>query len=146
MQLRRALTLLLASLTMATGCVTVRPAAQPDTPPPRPAAVHPEPRQPAPAAWPLGHLPATPEPAPPPAPAPAVARREPPARPPRAAKPARPVHPARPHRPAAPAKPRKRPAAQPAARPAAPQRTLDMAQLCEAARGTVSPSIVALCH
>ncbi|MBT2546280.1 hypothetical protein J7E99_37870 [Streptomyces sp. ISL-44] len=52
----------------------------------------------------------------------------------------------RPARPAAPAKPRKRPPAKPAARPAAPQRTYDMTPLCEAAHGTVSPSIVALCH
>ncbi|MGP3683870.1 hypothetical protein ACTVZO_04015 [Streptomyces sp. IBSNAI002] len=164
MQLCRALTLILASLAVTTGCVTVRPAAPPDAPRPGPAEVRPESRQPDRAAWPLGHLPVTPEPLRPPAPTPAAqapapdaapaaaARQERSARQPRAAKPARPVRPVRPAgpaRPAAPAKPRKRPAAKtakPAARPAAPQRTYDMAALCEAARGTVSPSIVALCR
>ncbi|MEU9256182.1 hypothetical protein AB0D66_30650 [Streptomyces sp. NPDC048270] len=53
----------------------------------------------------------------------------------------------RPARPAAePAKPRRRTPAKPAAGPAVPQRTYDMTALCEAARGTVSPSIVALCR
>ncbi|WP_141754013.1 hypothetical protein [Streptomyces subrutilus] len=145
------MTLTLAALAMATGCVTVRPAAPSDALRPGPGEVHPEARQPAPAAWPLGHLPATPEPLPPPprpaasaAPAPAAAaRQERPARPPRAAKPVR--H-ARPARPVEPAKPRKRTSAKPAAKPAVPQRTYDMAALCEAARGTVSPSIVALCR
>ncbi|MEU9143369.1 hypothetical protein [Streptomyces sp. NPDC048349] len=157
MQLCRTLTLTLASLTLATGCVTVRPAAAPDAPRPGHPAVRPEPRQPAPDAWPLGHLPVTPEPAPPsappaPVPVPAVAGQERPARPPRAAKPVRPAHPAHPARPARPvrpgepAKPRKRAPAKAATRPAAPQRTYDMTALCEAARGTVSPSIVALCR
>ncbi|MFD4051634.1 hypothetical protein ACFWSF_40325 [Streptomyces sp. NPDC058611] len=46
---------------------------------------------------------------------------------------------------AAPAKSRKRAPVKAGSRPA-PRRTYDMAPLCEAARGTVSPSIVALCR
>nr|WSX53357.1 hypothetical protein OG409_33220 [Streptomyces sp. NBC_00974] len=57
----------------------------------------------------------------------------------RRAKPARPaVKPA--------AKPARAPAAQPRRPRTAPNRTYDMAPLCAAARGTVDPSIVALCH
>ncbi|MEU9234838.1 hypothetical protein AB0D36_20835, partial [Streptomyces subrutilus] len=83
MQLCRALTLTLAALAMATGCVTVRPATPSHAPRPGPAEVHPEALEPAPAAWPLGHLPVTPEPLPHPsppaaraAPAPAAAARQ----------------------------------------------------------------------
>ncbi|MGW7118419.1 hypothetical protein ACWGI5_38560, partial [Streptomyces xanthophaeus] len=43
------------------------------------------------------------------------------------------------------ATPRQRPPAAAKPRPA-PQRTYDMAPLCEAAKGTVSPAIVALCR
>lgn len=53
----------------------------------------------------------------------------------------RPAKPAKP----APAKPRARKPAPAKARPA-PRRTYDMAPLCAAAKGTVSPDIVALCR
>ncbi|MFB6580473.1 hypothetical protein ACFCYC_24220 [Streptomyces sp. NPDC056402] len=46
---------------------------------------------------------------------------------------------------AAPAKPRKRPPTVAKPRPA-PQRPYDMASLCEAAKGIVHPSVVALCR
>nr|MDT0518895.1 hypothetical protein [Streptomyces sp. DSM 41633] len=152
MQLRRALPLTLAALVTATGCVTVRSAGPPDAPQPVPAAVRAEPRQPTPLALPLGPLPAVSEPAPappepervlPPAPVPASAPQQP-----HRIRPARPAKPPKRARPAAPAAPRKRPpAAKPAPRPGpAPQRTYDMAPLCAAARDTVPPWIVALCH
>lgn len=175
MQLRRALPLTLAALVMATGCVTVHPAAPPDAPHWAPAAARALPRQPTVPAWPLGPLPtaepasptppdpsppeparpepARPEPAPPepdPVPAPVSVPRRPattadqphqPHRPRRA----KPASPAKPAKRATPAKPRKRRPAPAKPRPA-PQRTFDMTPLCEAARGTVSPSIVALCR
>uniref|UniRef100_A0AAU2JIE3 Lipoprotein n=1 Tax=Streptomyces sp. NBC_00049 TaxID=2903617 RepID=A0AAU2JIE3_9ACTN len=152
MQLRRALPLTLAALALATGCVTVQPAARPDVHVPRP-----ESPQPTTVALPLGSLPGAAEPmavpsAPPvppvEAPAPAVAPAGPPA-PPRPRRPYRPhrVKPAKPAaRPAAPAKPRKHREPAPAKPRPAPRHPYDMAQLCEAARGTVSPSIVALCR
>ncbi|MFD8984842.1 hypothetical protein ACFV0Q_33850, partial [Streptomyces sp. NPDC059564] len=64
----------------------------------------------------------------------------------RRASPARPAHraPAA-AAPAPAAKSRPRQPARPGPRPA-PGRTYDMTPLCEAARGTVSPEIVALCH
>ncbi|MFD3781664.1 hypothetical protein ACFWS1_37650, partial [Streptomyces sp. NPDC058612] len=55
------------------------------------------------------------------------------------------VKPARRPPAAAPATSRERVPAKARPRPA-PRRTYDMAPLCEAARGTVSPSIVALCR
>ncbi|WP_405787601.1 hypothetical protein OG753_06605 [Streptomyces sp. NBC_00029] len=161
MQLRRALALILTALVVATGCVTVRPAAPPDAPLPGPASAGAtQARQPASLALPLSPLPGAAEPALPespapspssappearPAPVPAAAERQ--HRPPRraAAKPPRHQRPAKQAKPAAPAKPRKRPPTVAKPRPA-PQRTFDMAQLCEAAKGTVSPSIVALCR
>ncbi|WP_328924175.1 hypothetical protein OG429_05675 [Streptomyces sp. NBC_00190] len=162
MQLRRALPLTLAALTMATGCVTVHPAAPPDAARLTPAASLTEPRQPAVPALPLGHLPTAEETAPqspearepaPADPVPAAApepqhraaeptRRYRPHRPPAPYKPVTPVKPARP---APPARPRTFPPAKAKSRPA-PPRTYDMTPLCEAARGTVSPSIVALCR
>ncbi|MEV7524270.1 hypothetical protein [Streptomyces sp. NPDC091371] len=138
MQLRRALPLTLAALVMATGCVTVHPAAPPDPPRLAPAAAPAEPPQQTVAALPLGTLPAAPEPeSEPAAPAPAPARVPSPA----AARPKRPKPAAKP----APVKPRARKPA-PAKAPPAPRRTFDMAPLCAAARGTVSPDIVALCR
>ncbi|MFJ7587814.1 hypothetical protein ACIQZO_10580 [Streptomyces sp. NPDC097617] len=61
------------------------------------------------------------------------------------AKPPRPRGTVKQAKPAAPAKPRKRPPAATRPRPAAPPPSFDMAALCEAAKGTVPPSIVALC-
>ncbi|MFB7265317.1 hypothetical protein ACFCXH_24635, partial [Streptomyces nojiriensis] len=64
MQLRPALPLTLASLVLATGCVTVRPAAPPDAPrSAAPAAARTQSAQPTPLALPLGPLPTSPEPA-----------------------------------------------------------------------------------
>ncbi|MGW0752144.1 hypothetical protein [Streptomyces sp. NPDC002587] len=159
MQLRRALPLTLAALAVATGCVTVHPAAPPDAPRLMPAASRTEPRLPSVPAWPLGYLPeaaaSTPgtaevqetrEPAPAdpvPAAAPEPPRRA--AGPVRRYRTYKPYKPVRPARPAHPAKPLKRPPAKAKSRPAQ-QRTYDMTSLCEAARGTVSPSIVALCR
>ncbi|MGW7331569.1 hypothetical protein ACWGIU_23885, partial [Streptomyces sp. NPDC054840] len=60
MQLRLALPLTLATLVMASGCVTVRPVAPPDVPRAEPAADRTQARQPAPLALPLGPLPASP--------------------------------------------------------------------------------------
>ncbi|MER6251994.1 hypothetical protein ABT224_11570 [Streptomyces sp. NPDC001584] len=171
MQLRLALPLTLAALVTATGCVTVHPAAPPDAPrQARGAAARTQDRQPTPLALPLGPLPASPEPASPvppappeppapleppaprvvpeagPAQAPVPAAAERPRRPRRAdARPPRPRRPAEQAKPAAPAKPRKRPPAVAKPRPA-PQGSYDMASLCEAAKGTVHPSIVALCQ
>ncbi|WP_405532751.1 hypothetical protein OG592_35765 [Streptomyces avidinii] len=108
-------------------------------------------RQPTPLALPLGLLPesaapAAPAAAPVPVPASVPAAAERPERPRRVeAKPPRPRRPAKRVKPSAPAKPRKRPPAAVAPRPA-PQRSFDMAALCEAAEGTVSPAIVALCR
>ncbi|MGW9370687.1 hypothetical protein ACWGVR_11840, partial [Streptomyces xanthophaeus] len=72
MQSRRALSLplklSLAVFVLATGCVTVRPAAPPSAPGPVPAATRTAPPharpQPQPPAWPLGTLPAVPAPVP----------------------------------------------------------------------------------
>ncbi|GGZ72333.1 hypothetical protein GCM10010371_35270 [Streptomyces subrutilus] len=146
MQLRRALPLTLAALLLATGCVTVRPPAPPAAVRPGPAADRTGSTSPTLAAAPLGRLPGPVESAAPPAPpAPRTASAAPPTGAPRprrdrAAPPVRRV-------PAAHAAPRARPAPKPRApsRPA-PRRTWDMAPLCAAARGTISPAIVALCR
>ncbi|MCX5380003.1 hypothetical protein [Streptomyces sp. NBC_00091] len=156
------LSLMLALLVLATGCVTVRAPGPAEAPgrDPAPAGAVWAPRQPVVRGLPLGRLPEDPptpetpgaqDPAAEAAPAPAAPHR--PARtddrPPRRTAPARSARPARPaHRApaAAPAaKPRTREPARPEYRPA-PQRTYDMAPLCEAARGRVDPAIVALCH
>ncbi|CAM5281954.1 hypothetical protein [Streptomyces avidinii] len=153
--LRRDLPLTLAAFVMATGCVTVRPAAPPDAPRPASVADRTPERQPTPLALPLGTLPESAGPAEPmateppaesvpvPASVPAAERPERPRR--VEAKPPRPRRPAKRVKPAAPAKPRKRPPAAVAPRPA-PQGSFDMAALCAAAEGTVSPEIVALCR
>ncbi|WKD36349.1 hypothetical protein [Streptomyces xanthophaeus] len=169
MQLRLALPLTLAALVTATGCVTVRPAAPPDAQrQAHGAAARTQDRQPTPLALPLSPLPASPEPASPvpppppappgppsprmvpeagPAPVPVQAAAERPRRPRRAdAKPPRPRRPAERAKPAAPAKPRKRPPTVADKPRPEPQGSYDMASLCEAAKGTVHPSIVALCH
>ncbi|THA41438.1 hypothetical protein [Streptomyces sp. A1547] len=154
MQLRRValpLPLILAALALTAGCVTVRPTGPAEPAPPAPAVDRTAARETAVGALPLGRLPA-PEPPPAPPAAEAEAEPEPPAaqpeenRPPQrrtgGRAPARPAHPVHP----APApKPRKRPPVRPKPRPAQP-RAYDMAPLCEAAKGTVSPSIVALCR
>ncbi|MGW8779736.1 hypothetical protein ACWGNM_16980 [Streptomyces sp. NPDC055796] len=156
MQLRRVtlpLPLILAAVALTAGCVTVRPDRPAEAARTAPAADRTADRsaggEAVADALPLGRLPAshTPQAPPPPAPeppAPAVAQADADRPPPRARDRA-PVRPVRPARPAPAPKPRKRPPAQPKARPA-PPRTYDMAPLCEAAKGTVSPSIVALCH
>ncbi|WP_158709966.1 hypothetical protein [Streptomyces katrae] len=160
MQLRRValpLPLILAALALTAGCVTVRPSGPAEPALPDPAVDRTAALETAVGALPLGRVPASePPPAPPAAGAGAGAgagaEPEPPAaqpgedRPPQhrtgGRAPARPAHPVRP----APApKPRKRPPVRPKPRPEQP-RPYDMAPLCEAARGTVSPSIVALCH
>ncbi|MFI6001549.1 hypothetical protein ACIA98_14170 [Streptomyces sp. NPDC051366] len=156
MQLRRValpLPLTLAALALTAGCVTVRPAGPAE---PAPEVDRAAARETAVGALPLGRLPtseppsATPAAEPEPEPEP-----EPPAQP--AARPGEnrppqhrtgdraPVRPARPERAAPAPKPRKRPPVRPKPR-SAPPRTYDMAPLCEAAKGTVSPSIVALCQ
>ncbi|MFE1869859.1 hypothetical protein ACFW9N_03015 [Streptomyces sp. NPDC059496] len=168
MQLRLALPLPLAAFVLATGCLTVRPAALPDAPrPAEPAAARAQDRQPTPLALPLGPLPTSPEapsPAPPAPPAPRVILEAGPPPAPAAAAAAAPATAERPHRPrrvdtkpprprrpakqvktAAPAKPRKRPPTVAEPRPA-PQRPYDMPSLCEAAKGIVHPSIAALCR
>ncbi|KMO95532.1 hypothetical protein [Streptomyces roseus] len=145
MLLRRAALplLLILAVALTAGCVTVRserparaartaPAAEPGT---------------VAGALPLGRLPAsqTPSsPAPDSEPATAAEAQESQGRvaPPRNRGRA-PDPPARPVRPA-PA-PRKRGPAQPRPRPAQPL-PYDMSSLCEAAKGTVHPSIVALCR
>ncbi|MEV6733179.1 hypothetical protein [Streptomyces sp. NPDC051364] len=156
MQLRQMalpLPLILAALALTAGCVTVRPTgpAKPAPEVDRTAA-----RERAVGALPLGRLP-TPEP--PPAPPAAEPEPEPEPEPPAqpAAQPGEnrppqhrtgdraPVRLARPERAAPAPKPRKRPPVRPKPR-SAPPRTYDMAPLCEAAKGTVSPSIVALCR
>ncbi|MFJ9547196.1 hypothetical protein [Streptomyces erythrochromogenes] len=164
MQLRRALPLTLAALVMASGCVTVHPAPVPatDAPQPAPAGNRGLQREPAVAAGPLVPLPAAgaaepaPEPDEPvsvPASAPhrqaasAAAAEQParPVRPPRRAGPPRTAKPAKPAQSAPRAKARRQPAAPAKPRPA-PGRSYDMGPLCEAAKGTVSPAIVALCR
>ncbi|MGW7454775.1 hypothetical protein [Streptomyces sp. NPDC054787] len=156
MQLRRALPLTLATLVLTTGCVTVHPAATPQGARPAPAAARAEPPQPPPGALPLGPLPMSAEQAPAapgagpdtephgaPDAVPASAFRRPAA----AQQPHQPHRPRRtkPARAAQPAAPAAKRAAVAKPRPA-PQRPYDMASLCAAARGTVSPSIVALCR
>ncbi|GLX16884.1 hypothetical protein [Streptomyces lavendulae] len=151
------LSLLLAVLVTATGCVTVR---APDRAPgPAPDRTAEAPRQPVVENLPLGPAPDPVEvPAPPvgaAAPAPPSAQAPPPAapdrpaprsddRPPRRASADRPARPAR-RAPAPAPKPRKRQPARPAPRPA-PQRSYDMRHLCEAAHGVVDPAIVAMCR
>ncbi|WP_284581135.1 hypothetical protein [Streptomyces sp. 2P-4] len=142
MELRRAarpLPLTLAALVLATGCVTVRPEGPAPAEPSAPAA-----GREASVALPLSPLPAggrtVTEPtsapaassAPQTAPAPRKQRRQADRTPAGVRKPPR-------AEPAAPAKRRKQPA-----RPQ-PRHPYDMASLCKAAKGTVSPSIVALC-
>ncbi|WP_327130897.1 hypothetical protein OG311_05520 [Streptomyces sp. NBC_01343] len=150
MQLRRVvlpLPLILAAVALTSGCVTVRPDRPAEVARTTPAADRTAGPVAVVEALPLGRLPAseTPSaPAPePPAPASAQAAQDRPPQP-RAGDRA-PARPVRPLRPAPAPKPRKRPPAQSKPRPG-PPRTYDMAPLCEAARGTVSPSIVALCR
>ncbi|MFD3699149.1 hypothetical protein ACFWUZ_23930 [Streptomyces sp. NPDC058646] len=155
MQLSRLLPLSLAALVLATGCVTVGPAAPPDA---RHVAPPPAGDRLPPQGQPLGTLPAVaaqpPEPsAEPPQRVRQDVVRPAPARPHRPrgdatgdrARPAQPAAKPRRARTAAPAEPRRRPPAAAKSRPA-PQRTYDMAALCAAAEGTVSPAIVALCR
>ncbi|MFJ7261182.1 hypothetical protein ACIQV2_13520 [Streptomyces globosus] len=143
MVLRRAalpLPLTLAALVLATGCVTVRPEGPAPSEPPAPAA-----GREASAALPLSALPAggrtiaesPPAPAVSSAPAAAPAPRRQRSEADRAPREAR--KPPRAAAPPAPAKRRKAPARRASRHP------YDMASLCEAAKGTVSPSIVALC-
>lgn len=160
MQLRRALPLTLAALVMASGCVTVHPAPvpAPDPPQPAPAGNRGLQRESTVAAGPLVRLPSAgaAEPAPEPdepvsvpasAPQRPAAAEQParPVRPPRRAEPPRTAKPVKPAKPAPRAKARRQPAAPAKSRPA-PGRSYDMAPLCEAAKGTVSPAIVALCR
>ncbi|AQT71030.1 hypothetical protein B1K54_04325 [Streptomyces sp. fd1-xmd] len=165
MQLHRALPLTLAALVMASGCVTVHPAPvpAPEPPQPAPAADRGLPREPAAVAGPLVRLPSVPsvpsgQTAPAPdepvfAPAsaphrPAAAAADLPARPvraPRRAEAPRTVRTVKPAKPAPRAKARRQPAAPAKPRPV-PGRSYDMGPLCEAAKGTVSPAIVALCR
>ncbi|MET9881963.1 hypothetical protein ABZZ20_02180 [Streptomyces sp. NPDC006430] len=156
MQLRRAampLPLILAALTLSAGCVTVRPHGPVEQARPGPAADRTSAREAAAGALPLGPLPASADPSPPAAaepdhgeppelPGAPTAQRSAEDRRHRrtgAAEPARPAHPA-----PAP-KSRKRPPVQPWPQPA-PQPAYDMTALCEAAKGTVPPSIAALCR
>ncbi|MEU6293883.1 hypothetical protein [Streptomyces erythrochromogenes] len=166
MQLRRVLPLTLAALVMASGCVTVHPAPArtPDAPQPDTAGHrgrdHGVRREPARAAGPLVRLPSASaaEPASEPgAPASLPASASAPRRPAAADRPAPPVRRLRGAEPPrtskqvkaagqkARAKARRQPAAPTKSRPA-PGRSYDMAPLCEAAKGTVSPAIVALCR
>ncbi|MFI8259984.1 MULTISPECIES: hypothetical protein [unclassified Streptomyces] len=150
MQLRRVvlpLPLILAAVALTSGCVTVRPDRPAEAARTTPAADRTAGPEAVAEALPLGRLPASETPS---APAP-----EPPAQ--AAAQPAQdrpplprtgdraPARPLRPVRPAPAPKPRKRPPAPSKPRPG-PGRTYDMTPLCEAAKGTVSPSIVALCR
>ncbi|MCX5195158.1 hypothetical protein OOK31_14820 [Streptomyces sp. NBC_00249] len=171
MQSRRALPLLLAVLMLVptAGCVTVRPGDPPRAPRQAPAGLSGRglplgvlPEVAAPPAAPGTPTPdgaASPEAAEAPA-AGAGAQAEAPRRgddrpPRRADRPDRPAHraparaPGHAHAPApAPAraaKPRAKKPVRPKA-PPAPGRSYDMAPLCRAARGTVSPDIVALCR
>ncbi|KOU43311.1 hypothetical protein ADK53_05615 [Streptomyces sp. WM6373] len=163
MQLRRALPLTLAAIVMASGCVTVRPAPAPEAPQPAPAPAGKagrQPREPTAAARPLVRLPAVgaaeaapettgPVPVPASEPRRAAGGMAPhrPALPPRRAraKTPRAAQPAKRAEPAPRAKARRQSAAAAKSRPA-PGRSYDMAPLCEAAKGTVSPAIVALCR
>ncbi|MCX5409127.1 hypothetical protein OHA37_35400 [Streptomyces sp. NBC_00335] len=145
-----------------TGCVTVAPATGPGTVPvtgarPAPTGLRTGLPGPATEAWPLGSLPQVvqdtdPVPEEPPIALPGAAVAPRPAAPAAPAararsrvKPAAPRHrPERPRR-AAPKKPAA-PAAKARRSKPAPIRSYDMAPLCAAARGTVDPAIVALCH
>ncbi|KPI01906.1 hypothetical protein OV450_4796 [Actinobacteria bacterium OV450] len=148
MQLRRVavpLPLMLATLALTAGCVTVRPDAPPEQGRPAPgadrtAAVG----EAAVEALPLGRLPTS---EPPPAPPAAAPEPAPPGehRTPRRTDDGAPGGRAHPARPAPAPGPRKRPPARPKPRPA-PPRSYDMTALCEAAKGMVSPEIVALCR
>ncbi|MFJ3879001.1 hypothetical protein ACIPW5_16215 [Streptomyces sp. NPDC090077] len=144
------LSLLLAVLVGATGCVTVR--APERTPGPAPVRTAWAPPAPVVGGLPLGPVPDPVETSAPPveaaapaAPPPAAPQRPAPRsddRPPRRASPVRPARPA--HRapaakPAGPATPRKQ-------RQPAPQRSYDMSGLCRAAHGVVDPAIVAMCR
>ncbi|MEU3774135.1 hypothetical protein AB0F11_13180 [Streptomyces sp. NPDC032472] len=144
MELRRVvlpLPFVLAALALTTGCVTVRPHG--------PVASEGAARgEQAVEALPLGPLPTSspsppssddPEPEPEP-PRPPAVRHDDHRPPPRRAA-DRPAPPDR-RAPKPPAQPRKRPKAP----LPAPGHGYDMASLCEAAKGTVSPSIVALCR
>lgn len=146
MLLRRAalpLPLILAAVALTAGCVTVRPErpvqAAGTAPAAGPEAVA--------GALPLGRLPASQTPAPPaPEPPASAAAQESQGRvPPPRNRERAPDRPARPARPAPAPKPRKHPPVPPKPRPAQP-RPYDMSSLCEAAKGTVHPSIVALCR
>ncbi|MCX4776295.1 hypothetical protein [Streptomyces sp. NBC_01264] len=149
-----------------TGCVTVGPAGPGAVPgsgaSPVPTQVRAGLPGPADGAAPLGTLPEVPPDAAPvpvpvpvdastPAPRAAVAGQQEPPRAPAAARPRSRVKPAAPrHRPERPRRASPKKPAAPAAkarraRPA-PNRSYDMAPLCAAARGTVDPAIVALCH
>lgn len=155
MQLRRAalpLPLMLAALALTAGCVTVRPPGPAEPGRPAPTVDRAVARETAVEALPLGRLPTAEPPTTPPQAAPEAGSPRPGTaqaeenRPRRRTGSGGPAHgPAHPARPAPAPKPRKRPPARPKPRPALP-RTYDMASLCEAAEGTVSPSIVALCH
>ncbi|MFJ6795190.1 hypothetical protein [Streptomyces sp. NPDC091268] len=146
------LALALAGLVATAGCVTVHPPSPPGPRDPAAAGTAAAREQPAVPGRPLGPLPSAgattgataPAPAPPAAPPPAppgparghgggAAHRD--GRAPRAAKPAAP----------APVRRRERPPARPGPR-SVPHRTYDMAQLCAASRGVVSPAITALCR
>ncbi|WP_449480672.1 hypothetical protein [Streptomyces avidinii] len=165
--------LIVVVLAMTAGCVTVRPA-EPGPPGSGagPGPVSAGPRTAGPGHWttveakPLGRLPQTgpgsggpvPDPAGAPAagaPAPAPAAVPGPGSRPaagerRRAKPVAPRQRPERKRRAKPARTAAAPARGPAAKPrrpgAGPNSTYDMAPLCAAARGTVDPSIVALCH
>lgn len=162
--------LIVVALALTAGCVTVRPDAPGTGPGTRlvPTGVRTAlPAQPTVEARPLGRLPETaPAPASPAAPdaslapdagvpvsVPGAAERdgerdgaESGAARRRQAGPDRPERPRR----AKPGRPAAAPGAAPAAKPRkprpAPNRSYDMAPLCAAARGTVDPAIVALCH
>ncbi|MEU8841083.1 hypothetical protein AB0D97_18425 [Streptomyces roseus] len=143
MQLRRAaLPLILAAVALTAGCVTVRSERPAQAARTAPAA---EPGAAA-GALPLGRLPASQTPSSPESePAATAAAQESQGRvaPPRNR--GRAPDPPRPVRPAPAPGPRKRGPAQPRPRPAQPL-PYDMGSLCEAAKGTVHPSIVALCR
>ncbi|MFK0234845.1 hypothetical protein [Streptomyces vinaceus] len=138
------LPLILAAVALTAGCVTVRPdrpaEAARSAPAAQPGAVV--------EALPLGRLPEPPPPSGPPEPEPSAPAAGPAEEsrpvPPRAAERA-PARPARPVRPAPAPKPRTHPRARQDPAPAQP-RPYDMTALCEAAKGTVHPSIVALCR
>ncbi|MEV6950484.1 hypothetical protein [Streptomyces sp. NPDC051183] len=139
MQLRRAVPLSLVALLASAGCVSVGPQSQSPAAPargpvPRSGSAEAPAREDAPAALPLGRLPAAPAAAEsgaePEADAPAARAPRP-----RAGRPAKPAAPRRAHPPEA-------PPARPGRPPAPPPRG---DELCAAAEGAVPPSIVDLC-